>query len=234
MDITLDDLKNLPKMMYETKLQKLSNRIKGKLIIKEYPTASASANHFRYLIDELQLKRKFVPDIIFIDYLNICSSSRFKNNGSVNSYTFIKSIAEELRGLAVEKNVPIFTATQTNRQGYSNSDVTLEDTSESFGLPATADFMFAIMSNEDLDKHGHMLVKQLKNRYNDLATKRKFVVGINRSKMKLYDVDDSAQAGLIGTGEDEDVGAEGFTSKFNKTRKNYREKVSSWNINNEE
>lgn len=234
MDITLDELKDLPKQMYDNKLEKLSNRIKGKLIIKEYPTASASANHFRYLIDELQLKRKFVPDIIFIDYLNICSSSRFKNNGSVNSYTFIKSIAEELRGLAVEKNVPIFTATQTNRQGYSNSDVSLEDTSESFGLPATADFMFAIMSNEDLDKQGHILVKQLKNRYNDLATKRKFVVGINRSKMKLYDVDESAQSGLIGTGNDEDVGVEGFVNKFSKSRGNYKQKVGSWNINNEE
>ena len=234
MDITLDELKDLPKQMYDNKLEKLTNRIKGKLIIKEYPTASASANHFRYLIDELQLKRKFVPDIIFIDYLNICSSSRFKNNGSVNSYTFIKSIAEELRGLAVEKNVPIFTATQTNRQGYSNSDVSLEDTSESFGLPATADFMFAIMSNEDLDKQGHILVKQLKNRYNDLATKRKFVVGINRSKMKLYDVDESAQSGLIGTGNDEDVGVEGFVNKFSKSRGNYKQKVGSWNINNEE
>jgi replicative DNA helicase len=186
------------------------------------------------LIDELQLKRKFVPDIIFIDYLNICASSRYKNNGSVNSYTYIKAIAEELRGLAVEKNVPIFTATQTNRTGYSSSDVNLEDTSESFGLPATADFMFAIMSNEDLDKQGHILVKQLKNRYNDLATKRKFVVGINRSKMKLYDVEESAQNGLIGTGNEDDVGVEGFDSKFKKSRDSYRQQVSSWKINNEE
>jgi hypothetical protein len=204
------------------------------LIIKEYPTASAGANHFRYLIDELQLKRKFVPDIIFIDYLNICSSSRFKNNGSVNSYTYIKAIAEELRGLAVEKGIPIFTATQTNRQGYSNSDINLEDTSESFGLPATADFMFAIMTNEELEKQGHMLVKQLKNRYNDLSTKRKFVVGINRSKMKLYDVDDSAQSGLVGTGKDDDIGTEGFDAKFKKSRESYRTQVSSWKINNEE
>jgi replicative DNA helicase len=233
MDTTLDDLKELPKQAYEAKLNRLTNRIKGKLIIKEYPTASASANHFRYLIDELQLKRKFVPDIIFIDYLNICASSRYKNNGSVNSYTYIKAIAEELRGLAVEKNVPIFTATQTNRTGYSSSDVNLEDTSESFGLPATADFMFAIMSNEDLDKQGHILVKQLKNRYNDLATKRKFVVGINRSKMKLYDVEESAQSGLVGTGNDDDVGVEGFDNKFKKSRQSYREQVSSWKINNE-
>jgi len=234
MDTTLDDLKELPKQAYEAKLNRLNARIKGKLIIKEYPTASASANHFRYLIDELQLKRKFVPDIIFIDYLNICASSRYKNNGSVNSYTYIKAIAEELRGLAVEKNVPIFTATQTNRTGYSSSDVNLEDTSESFGLPATADFMFAIMSNEDLDKQGHILVKQLKNRYNDLATKRKFVVGINRSKMKLYDVEESAQNGLIGTGNEDDVGVEGFDSKFKKSRDSYRQQVSSWKINNEE
>ena len=151
----------------------------------------------------------------------------------MNSYTYIKAIAEELRGLAVEKCVPIFTATQTNRQGYSNSDVSLEDTSESFGLPATADFMFAIMSNEDLDKHGHMLVKQLKNRYNDLATKRKFVVGVDRSKMKLFDVDESAQTGLVGTGEEDDVGVEGFDNKFKKSRNSYRDKVSSWKINNE-
>ena len=233
MDVALDDLKSLSELSYNTKLDRLNARIKGKLIIKEYPTASAGSSHFRYLLDELSLKRKFIPDIIFIDYLNICASSRYKNNGSVNSYTYIKAIAEELRGLAVEKCVPIFTATQTNRQGYSNSDVSLEDTSESFGLPATADFMFAIMSNEDLDKHGHMLVKQLKNRYNDLATKRKFVVGVDRSKMKLFDVDESAQTGLVGTGEEDDVGVEGFDNKFKKSRNSYRDKVSSWKINNE-
>jgi replicative DNA helicase len=233
MDVSLDDLKKLPKDVYTKKLERLNNKIKGKLIIKEYPTASAHAGHFRYLLDELQLKRKFVPDIIFIDYLNICSSSRFKANGSVNSYTYIKGIAEELRGLAVERNVPIWTATQTNRQGYSNSDVGLEDTSESFGLPFTADFMFAIMSNEDLDKNGHILVKQLKNRYNDLATKRKFVIGINRSKMKLYDADESAQDGLVGTGEESDIGAEGFKSKFNKNRDQYHDKIKSWKMNDE-
>lgn len=233
MDVALDDLKSLSESSYNTKLDRLNARIKGKLIIKEYPTASAGSSHFRYLLDELSLKRKFIPDIIFIDYLNICASSRYKNNGSINSYTYIKAIAEELRGLAVEKCVPIFTATQTNRQGYSNSDVSLEDTSESFGLPATADFMFAIMSNEDLDKHGHMLVKQLKNRYNDLVTKRKFVVGVDRSKMKLFDVDESAQAGLVGTGEEDDIGVEGFDNKFKKNRTSYRDKVSSWKINNE-
>ena len=234
MNIDLDDLKTISEDVYQAKLERLNKGIKGKLIIKEYPTASASSSNFRYLLDELSLKRKFVPDIIFIDYLNICASSRFKNNGAVNSYTYIKSIAEELRGLAVEKCVPIFTATQTNRNGFSNSDVSLEDTSESFGLPATADFMFAIMSNEDLDKQGHILVKQLKNRYNDLAIKRKFVVGVNRSKMKLIDVDESAQAGLVGTGEDDDIGTEGFNNKFKKNRDSYRDKVSSWKIKNEE
>lgn len=234
MNIDLDDLKTISEDVYQAKLERLNKGIKGKLIIKEYPTASASSSNFRYLLDELSLKRKFVPDIIFIDYLNICASSRFKNNGAVNSYTYIKSIAEELRGLAVEKSVPIFTATQTNRNGFSNSDVSLEDTSESFGLPATADFMFAIMSNEDLDKQGHILVKQLKNRYNDLAIKRKFVVGVNRSKMKLIDVDESAQAGLVGTGEEDDIGTEGFNNKFKKNRDSYRDKVSSWKIKNEE
>ena len=234
MNIDLDDLKTISEDVYQAKLERLNKGIKGKLIIKEYPTASASSSNFRYLLDELSLKRKFVPDIIFIDYLNICASSRFKNNGAVNSYTYIKSIAEELRGLAVEKCVPIFTATQTNRNGFSNSDVSLEDTSESFGLPATADFMFAIMSNEDLDKQGHILVKQLKNRYNDLAIKRKFVVGVNRSKMKLIDVDESAQAGLVGTGEEDDIGTEGFNNKFKKNRDSYRDKVSSWKIKNEE
>jgi archaellum biogenesis ATPase FlaH len=234
MDIDLDDLKTISESVYQAKLARLNARIKGKLIIKEYPTASASSSNFRYLLDELSLKRKFIPDIIFIDYLNICASSRFKNNGAVNSYTYIKSIAEELRGLAVEKCVPIFTATQTNRNGFSNSDVGLEDTSESFGLPATADFMFAIMSNEDLDKQGHILVKQLKNRYNDLAIKRKFVVGVNRSKMKLSDVDETAQSGLVGTGEEDDIGTQGFDNKFKKSRTSYREKVSSWKINNEE
>jgi replicative DNA helicase len=234
MNIDLDDLKTIPEDVYQAKLERLNKSIKGKLIIKEYPTASASSSNFRYLLDELSLKRKFIPDIIFIDYLNICASSRFKNNGAVNSYTYIKSIAEELRGLAVEKCVPIFTATQTNRNGFSNSDVSLEDTSESFGLPATADFMFAIMSNEDLDKQGHILVKQLKNRYNDLAIKRKFVVGVNRSKMKLIDVDESVQAGLVGTGEEDDIGTEGFNNKFKKNRDSYRDKVSSWKIKNEE
>ena len=154
--------------------------------MKEYPTATANANHFRHLIEELKLKKSFVPDIIFIDYLNICASSRFKNTGQINSYTLIKSIAEELRGLAVEYDVPLFTATQTNRQGFSSTDVDLTDTSESFGLPATADFMFALIATEDLDELGVVMVKQLKNRYNDTAANRKFLIGINRSKMKLF------------------------------------------------
>jgi replicative DNA helicase len=233
MDITLDDLKTLPQDVYMKKLDRIHKNITSRLIIKEYPTASANANHFRFLLDELQLKKKFTPDIIFIDYLNICASARFKANGSVNSYTYIKAIAEELRGLAVERNLPIFTATQTNRQGYSNSDVGLEDTSESFGLPATADFMFAIMTNEEFEKNGQILVKQLKNRYNDLATKRKFLVGVNKSKMKLYDLDESAQDGLVGTGEEDDIGTEGFDNKFKKNRDSYREKVNSWKMSNE-
>ena len=233
MDTTLDDLKTLPQDVYIKKLERIEKNITSKLIIKEYPTASANANHFRFLLDELQLKKKFTPDIIFIDYLNICASARFKANGSVNSYTYIKAIAEELRGLAVERNVPIFTATQTNRQGYSNSDVGLEDTSESFGLPATADFMFAIMTNEEFEKNGQILVKQLKNRYNDLATKRKFLVGVNKSKMKLYDLEESAQDGLVGTGEEDDIGTEGFDNKFKKNRDSYREKANSWKMNNE-
>ena len=160
-------------------MQNLSAGVTGKLIIKEYPTATANVNHFRFLLDELWLKRKFKPDVIFIDYLNICASARLKNGNNINSYTYIKSIAEELRGLAVEYNVPIFSATQTTRSGYSNSDVGLEDTSESFGLPATADFMFALISTEELAEMNQIMVKQLKNRYNDTAVNRKFILGIN-------------------------------------------------------
>jgi replicative DNA helicase len=193
MDVTLDDLKHLPIDVYGKKLAKLTKNITGKLIIKEYPTASASVNHFRHLMDELRLKKNFKPDVVFIDYLNICASSRFKPGANVNSYTYIKAIAEELRGMAVEMGVPIFTATQTNRSGFSNTDVDLTDTSESFGLPATADFMFAIIATEQLDELGQVMVKQLKNRYNDTATNRKFVIGIDRAKMKLFDVEDSMQ-----------------------------------------
>lgn len=188
LDITLDNLKELPKTVYEKRMQNLGSGVKGKLIIKEYPTATANVNHFRFLLDELWLKKKFKPDVIFIDYLNICASARLKNGNNINSYTYIKSIAEELRGLAVEYNVPIFSATQTTRSGYSNSDVGLEDTSESFGLPATADFMFALISTEELSEMNQIMVKQLKNRYNDTAVNRKFILGINRAKMKVFDI----------------------------------------------
>ena len=188
LDVTLDNLRDLPKTVYEKKIQNLSAGVQGKLIIKEYPTATANVNHFRFLLDELWLKRKFKPDVIFIDYLNICASARVKSGNNVNSYTYIKSIAEEIRGLAVEYNVPIFSATQTTRSGYSSTDVGLEDTSESFGLPATADFMFALISTEELAELNQIMVKQLKNRYNDTATNRKFLLNINRAKMKVSDI----------------------------------------------
>lgn len=188
LDVTLDNLRELPKTVYDKRMQSLSEIVKGKLIIKEYPTATANVNHFRFLLDELSLKRKFKPDVIFIDYLNICASARLKNGNNINSYTYVKSIAEELRGLAVEYNVPLFSATQTTRTGYSSTDVGLEDTSESFGLPATADFMFALISTEELAEANQIMIKQLKNRYNDTAANRKFIVGVNRAKMKVYDI----------------------------------------------
>jgi replicative DNA helicase len=191
-DVTIDDLHAMPKELYNSKLNKLEGKTKGKLIIKEYPTASAHAGHFRSLINELALKKSFKPDVLFIDYLNICASSRFKG-GNISSYFYIKAIAEELRGLAVENNVPIFSATQTTRTGFVSTDIGLEDTSESFGLPATADFMFALMSNEELEALGQMKVKQLKNRYNDPTMNKSFIVGVDRSKMRLYDVENSAQ-----------------------------------------
>ena len=191
-DVTIDDLHAMPKELYDNKLSKLEGKTKGKLIIKEYPTASAHSGHFRSLLNELALKKSFKPQVIFIDYLNICASSRFKG-GNISSYFYIKAIAEELRGLAVEFDVPIFSATQTTRTGYVSTDIGLEDTSESFGLPATADFMFALMSNEELESLGQMKVKQLKNRYNDPAMNRSFIVGIDRSKMRLYDVENTAQ-----------------------------------------
>ena len=204
LDIAVDDLHALSKDMYDKKIENLSKTTKGKLIIKEYPTASANVNHFRALLNELNLKRSFVPDIIFVDYLNICTSSRIKTGANVNSYTYIKSIAEELRGLAVENKIPIVSATQTTRSGYSNTDVGLEDTSESFGLPATADLMFAIISTEQMEQLGQILVKQLKNRYNDPTVNRKFVVGIDRSKMRLFDVSQAAQDELVDSGQEED------------------------------
>jgi KaiC/GvpD/RAD55 family RecA-like ATPase len=202
LNLTMDELRTIGKEDYERKFSVLKNKTNGKLIIKEYPTASASALHFRALLNDLALKKTFKPDIIFIDYLNICASARIKPGGNVNSYTYIKSIAEELRGLAVEHNVPVVSATQTTRSGYSNSDVGLEDTSESFGLPATADFMFALVSNEELEALNQILVKQLKNRYGDPNDYKRFVVGIDRSKMRLYDAEQSAQADLIDSGQD--------------------------------
>ena len=189
----IDMLSMLPKDVYDKKIERIKSKTPGKLIIKEYPTASAGSNHFRHLLNELKLKRNFKPDIIYIDYLNICMSSRLKFGANVNSYTYVKSIAEELRGLAVEFNVPIVSATQTTRSGYSNTDVGLEDTSESFGLPATADLMFALITSEELEGLGQIMVKQLKNRYNDPFFHRKFVVGVDKSKMKLYNVEQSAQ-----------------------------------------
>ena len=193
LDVTLDDLKALPKDIYDKKIARVKNKTTGKLIIKEYPTASAGSANFRHLLNELRLKRSFTTDVIFIDYLNICMSSRIRNGANVNSYTYIKAIAEELRGLAVEFNVPIISATQTTRSGYSSSDLGLEDTSESFGLPATADFMFGLSTSEELEALNQIMVKQLKNRYGDPGTYRRFVVGIDRAKMRLYDVEQDAQ-----------------------------------------
>ncbi|RPH06127.1 MAG: DNA primase [Alphaproteobacteria bacterium TMED93] len=193
LDVSMDDLHVMPKDLYDDKLKKISDKTYGKLIIKEYPTASAHAGHFKALFNELALKKSFKPDILFIDYLNICASSRFKG-GNIGSYFYIKAIAEELRGLAVEFNVPIFSATQTTRTGYTATDIGLEDTSESFGLPATADFMFALMSTEELEALGQMKIKQLKNRYNDPSVNRSFIVGVDRAKMRLYDVGQSAQS----------------------------------------
>ena len=200
LNVTLDDLIDLPKDMYDKKVNRVREKCTGKLIIKEYPTASASTSHFRTLLNELNLKRSFVPDILFVDYLNICCSSRIKAGANINSYTYVKSIAEELRGLAVEYNVPIVSATQTTRSGFTSSDPGLEDTSESFGLPATADLMFALISSEDLESMGQMMVKQLKNRYNDPSYYKRFTIGVDRAKMKLFDVEQSAQTGLADAG----------------------------------
>lgn len=193
LDLTLDDLRDIPKAMYAKKIDKVKGKTTGKLIIKEYPTASAGSAHFRHLINELRLKKNFNPDIIYIDYLNICMSSRLRHGSNVNSYTYIKAIAEELRGLAVEFNVPVVSATQTTRSGYGNSDMDLTDTSESFGLPATADFMFGLISTEELEQLGQIMVKQLKNRWGDVNAYKRFVVGIDRSKMRLFNVENAAQ-----------------------------------------
>jgi replicative DNA helicase len=203
LNIRLDDLHIISKDDYTKRFQSVQNKTHGRLIIKEYPTAAAGSMHFRSLLNELQLKKNFRPKIIFIDYLNICCSSRLKAGANVNSYTYVKAIAEELRGLAVEFNVPIVSATQTTRSGYSNSDVDLTDTSESFGLPATADFMFALINTEELEQLNQIMVKQLKNRYNDPSMNKKFVIGVDRAKMKLYDVEDTAQK-IVDSGQVQD------------------------------
>ena len=222
LNIKLDDLISLPKKMYEKKIDDLKSTVKGRLIIKEYPTAAASTNHFRALLNELNLKKNFKPDLIFVDYINICASSRIRAGQYVNSYSYIKSIAEELRGLAVEYDVPIMSATQTNRAGFQNTDVGLEDTSESFGLPATADFMFAIISNDNLDADGQILIKQLKNRYSDPTSNKKFLVGVDRAKMKLIDLGEKAsQADLVDTGKAEDTPV--FDTPSKKTKKDFGE-----------
>jgi len=197
LDTNLDELQDLPFDVYEKKINRVKEKTFGKLIVKEYPTASASANNFRYLLNELKMKKNFAPDVIYIDYINICASSRIKTGANVNSYTYVKAIAEELRGLAVEMNVPIVSATQTNRTGFSSSDVGLEDVSESFGLPATADFMFALITNDKLAQYNQLLVKQLKNRYSDPNYNRKFIVGVDRAKMRLYNTEQSSQQDLI-------------------------------------
>ena len=200
MNLTIDELKEIPKSSYDKKFFKLKEQVKGRLIIKEYPTACAGSANFRHLINELKIKKNFTPDIIYIDYLNICASSRIKPGSNINSYTYIKAIAEELRGLAVEFNVPIVSATQTTRSGFSSSDVELTDTAESFGLPATADFMFALISTEELEGLGQMMVKQLKNRYGDPSFHKRFVIGVDRSRMKLFDAEASAQEDLMDSG----------------------------------
>jgi hypothetical protein len=197
MDVTIDDLKELPKDAYEKKMVRIKGGTTGKLIVKEYPTAAAGSAHFRHLLQELRIKKSFKPDVIYVDYLNICSSARMKMGGAVNSYMYIKAIAEELRGLAVEFDVPIISATQSNRGAYNSSDVGLDNTSESFALPATADFMFALISTEDLEGLNQILVKQLKNRYDDPSSNRKFVIGVNKAKMKFYDVEQSAQKDIL-------------------------------------
>jgi replicative DNA helicase len=222
MNVELDRLIGMPKETYLKKVESLREKTKGKLIIKEYPTASANVNHFNHLLNELKLKRQFIPDIIYIDYLNICSSARMKMGSSINSYTYIKAIAEELRGLAVEHKLPIVSATQTTRSGYTNSDVGLEDTSESFGLPATADLMFALISTEELADLNQIMVKQLKNRYSDPTTNKRFVIGVDRAKMKLYDAEESAQTNISDSGQIEDdkpvFDKSGFGKRMQKNR----------------
>ena len=222
MNVEVDRLVGMSKETYLKKVETLREKTTGKLIIKEYPTATANVTHFKHLLNELKLKRQFIPDIIYIDYLNICASARMKMGASVNSYTYIKAIAEELRGLAVEHNLPIVSATQTTRGGYQNTDVDLTDTSESFGLPATADLMFALISTEELEDMNQIMVKQLKNRYNDPTTNKRFVIGVDRAKMKLYDVEQSAQTNISDSGQIEDdkpmFDKSGFGKRMQKSR----------------
>ena len=216
LNVEIDQLKDLPKQMYDKRISKLREKTDGKLIIKEYPTAAAHANHFKSLLSELYLKKQFKPDIVFVDYLNICASSRFKPGGSVNSYTYVKAIAEELRGLAVEFNLPVVTATQTTRSGFSNTDVDLTDTSESFGLPATADFMFALISTEELEQLNQLMVKQLKNRYNDPTLYKRFMIGVDRKKMRLFNLEQSAQVHIADSGSPPDIEDTGQDFSFSK------------------
>jgi len=216
LNVPIQEITDLPKVMFEDKVTKLAQKTQGSLIIKEYPTATAHAGHFRSLLNELALKKSFRPDIIFVDYLNICASQRYRAGSNVNSYTVVKAIAEELRGLACEANVPIVSATQTTRSGYGSSDVELTDTSESFGLPATADLMFALISTEDLEGLGQIMVKQLKNRYNDISIFKRFVVGIDRAKMRLYDCEQSAQDDILDSGQDEE-----YTNEEPKPKKSF-------------
>ena len=223
LNVNVKDIMELPEVLFNSKVNEISRKTQGKLIIKEYPTASAHAGHFKALLSDLKLKKDFTPDLIFVDYLNICASVRYKG-AVVNSYTYVKAIAEELRGLAVESNLPIISATQTTRSGYGNSDPDLTDTSESFGLPATADFMFALISTEELEQQGRILVKQLKNRYNDPTSSRKFILGIDRAKMRLYDVADDSSAITI---EDEEVGE--TLQQFSQTQ-NRLSKFAEWNV----
>ncbi len=223
LNVNVKDIVDIPEVLFRSKVQDISKKTRGKLIIKEYPTASAHAGHFKALLNDLQLKKDFKPNLIFIDYLNICASVRYKG-AIVNSYTYVKAIAEELRGLAVETNLPIISATQTTRAGFGNSDPDLTDTSESFGLPATADFMFALISTEELEEQGRILVKQLKNRYNDPTTSKKFMLGIDRAKMRLYDV---AEDSSILNAEDEEVGE--TLQQFSQTQ-NRLSKFAEWNV----
>ena len=229
LNISLNDLRSVSKEDYEAKFNVLKAKTQGQLIIKEYPTAAASTLHFRALLSELTLKKQFKPDIIFVDYLNICTSARMKPGNNINSYTFIKAIAEELRGLAVEYELPVVSATQTTRSGYTNSDPGLEDVSESFGLPATADFMFSIVSNEELEQLNQILVKQQKNRYADPSYFKKFIVGVDRAKMKLYDVEQSGQDGIIESGQD-DKGPDKPLNSFGKNEKRFDDKFGDFKI----